>query len=457
MKSDNFDLPHSNIDQLTSYITENDNYSDALYLIWRHAEEISNPHIFVEAMDKIINTQSESSDKIVNNEGALDFIFDHYFPMIEATSVEDPKVLATRINLMQFLVDILIRYPSAFGPYLIYVRMTWVMLLKIMRSVTNCPSLIIEAFRSATFLFTKMMDFWEPKTQAQRLLDFILNNRRVYYLHNLTIKFAMTIQPSEFGFVTLCKAIIGEGIVHAGDLGLIYKILNLPCIKNPTDIYKYLFVVATTHKTMSNAASYVILQTFPKFEQKTELLTWTTLFVKRSFQFIAFADLKNHKYTRKAFLIRRLFENMLKLNINWLTEAINTSASTLLSMNMLVDFLGNKFIIDCKDIDEKFKEEIETTPIEKLDLKNMLTNVKDTLPLIEDLTEPTKEIETRPATQSRKPTVAEMRARLRTKSRGRKTSPNQSDTTTDIEMLLKMPGQPSKEINTPPPEITEIY
>ena len=450
------------INDAISKITSSDEYCDSLFIIWNKGKEISNPHLFVEAMNTFFKRRTNDNIKVSSNTGSLDFIFDHYFPLIEATNTNDQKLITARIILIQFLCNLLIDYPQQFNPYLKYLRMMWGKLLKIMRSVTN-PTIMIESFRCAISLFSKTVQYLEPKMQAKRLLELVINNNSNAMLHIMSVRFAISIKPAEFGFVTLCKTMFSKGISDPRDLGLISEILSYPCVKNPTDVYKFLFVSAVTHKTMSNACIKVIKDTLGYFEFKNDVKTWIQLFTKRCFQFLAFCEAKSStnikmnensnnqykeigmkKYLRRSFLIRRLYEKMINLNIDWLDDVIYSSVFTLIYMGRCLAFLRGRFGNENKNplslIDGKFKEEIEATSIDSLDLKNMLFDVKITLPIN------TIEVEKRP-TREYKPTISEIKSSFRTRRIRKVIHPTNNSAITDLEMLMKMQGPINKESN----------
>jgi hypothetical protein len=99
------------------------------------------------------------------------------------------------------------------------------------------------------------MERIDPRTQAAWMLKLVQATPAPSLLHHPSIRFAMSIKPSEFGFVTLCKTLIEQGIPDQCDIGMISRVLRLPVVKNPTDVFQYLFKVATTDKLLGNAAT----------------------------------------------------------------------------------------------------------------------------------------------------------------------------------------------------------
>ena len=297
------------------------------------------------------------------------------------------------------------------------------------------------------------MDRLDGQTQATWMLKLVSNNSAPSHLHMPSIRFAMAIKPTEFGFVTLCKTLIEQGIYDQTDLGMMSRILRLPVVKNPTDVFQYLFKTATKHKILGNAAAKVIMKPLQKFKDLLDLKTWAPLFIKRSFQFVCFADVKE-KYIRRIYLILRFYASLLTLEIDWISKAINTSASTVVSCNRCAEMLNKRFNIT-NDIDPKMKDELQKTPLEKIDLKHLLDDVRTTIPLIGDESANasgqssgnSSARSSRPSSRnsSRKPTIAEMRARFR---RGEAVN-----STTDLDVLNNLEGPPKKK---QPPQNVDV-
>lgn len=445
-------LKATTTNDVISFITSSPKTSDAMFLIWTFADCFATPHLFLNAMNLLFQNRTKASlpskQAIAFHEGTLDFLFDHYYPMIESLPLDDKNQMISRINLFQFLSRLLIDFPDKILRFKDFHRLMWFRLLRIMKN--SSVTISLAAFRCATQLYQSTMDRLDGQTQATWMLKLIENNPPSSLLHTPSIRFAMTISPSEFGFVTLCKTLISQGIVDQNDLGMMSRILRLPVVKNPTDVFQYLFKTATTHKTLATAAMNVTIKPLIKFKDLLDLKTWAPLFIKRSFQFVCFADVKG-KYKRRKYLIVRFYQKLLSCNIDWVTKSINLSASTVVNCNRCGDLLRNRFQIT-SDIDPRMKEELEKTPIDKIDLKHFLDDVKTTIPLIiedendMDGDQSSGASSSRSSARSgRKPSIAEMRAKFR---RG-----ESQQTTTDLDMLLNLEGPPQKKTPTQaPPE-----
>lgn len=440
-----------------SFIVSSPKTCDAMFLIWTFADCFSTPHIFFNAINLMFQNRTKiylsKKNAIASFPGTLDFLFDHYYPMIESFPLDDKQQMISRINLFQFLSKLLIDYPDKILRFNDFHRLMWTRLLRIMKNSSTTIS--ITAFRTATTLYKATMDRLDGQTQASWMLKLVANNSAPSFLHTPSIRFAMTIKPTEFGFVTLCKTLIEQGIYDQGDLGMMSRILRLPVVKNPTDVFQYLFKTATKHKILGNAASRVIMKPLEKFKDLLDLKTWAPLFIKRSFQFVCFADVKE-KYIRRIYLIIRFYANLLTLNIDWISKAINLSASTVVSCNRCTEMLSKRFNIT-SEIDPKMKDELQKTPIDKIDLKHLLDDVRTTIPLIDEGggndngsgqssgSSSARSSRSSSRSSSRKPTVAEMRARFR---RGEAVN-----STTDLDMLNNLEGPPKKK---QPPQNVDV-
>ncbi|KAK8889797.1 hypothetical protein M9Y10_034551 [Tritrichomonas musculus] len=415
-------------EDIISYIKSTESIEEVHSVLWNITENVENVSELISALQELMCSKNEEEmnqeinlkkTKIVNADGSLDFIFDHYLPLIEATSIDlkNEKHISSRINIIHLLCEIMIDFPTNINPYFKYNKSMWNILLKIMKrcnhgihyssnnnNITQCHPLVFEAFRSAIYLFEKSKKRMGQKTQANRLLSLIINNQNDYFLNELTIRYVMKIHPPEFGFVTVCKQIIGKGISNPHDLGLIHDILKLPYVRYPTDVYKYLFSLAVTHKTLSNLAMHVVENTFYSFSHLVDFKTWCTLFIKRCFEFISFAfhkkgkqitkeDQPKTKYCRRIYLIRRFNDMLFKLNIDWLSSVIQKSAYTVTNLDEDSNaFLYNHYDLQLYEsegnethkieLDEKIKEDISSTNVEQIDFKKMLIDVRTSLPII---------------------------------------------------------------------------
>jgi hypothetical protein len=272
----------------------------------------------------------------------------------------------------------------------------------------------VAAFRTATAFYKATMDHIDPQTQATWMLKFVTNNPAPSLLHRPCVQFAMVVRPKEFGFVSLCKALIEQGITDQCDLGVVARILRLPVVKNPADILKWFFMMSVTHKYLSVAARRCVQRPMLKFKDLETFKPWGVLFVKRGFQFIVYSREKK-KYIRRIYLVIHLFSTLLTLKIDWLTEAIQSAASTVLSLEKCVDLLGPRFQSDAP-IDEKMKEELGTVPSDNYDVKLMLDDVReDRLFRVIEAPDVVGTVgEKKSAGGSRKkPTIAEVKARYK--------------------------------------------
>lgn len=416
-----------NPQEVIPYITASNKADDAMYLMWDFNPALQSPYLFINSMNKLVHMRSVVNNRLASHETSMDYIFDHYYPLLETLPLtQNDDAIVARINLFSFLARLITHYSERLRRFDDFHRLLWNRLLRIQKNSSMVIS--IAAFRVACELYRATMDKMTPPTQAAWMLKLITNNPDSSPLHLASIRFAMWIRPQDFGFVTLCKTLIQQGITDQRDIGHMARILRLPCVKNPTDVFQYLFETATTHKYLANAASKVILKPLLKFKELPDLKTWLTLFVKRSFQFVAFAaDLQ--KYNRRIFLIIRLYKNILALNIDWLTKLINTCANTVLSLGKCEELLKNRFE-PTTDIDQKMKEEIETTPKEKVNMKSFLLDVRTIIPLI-DIKSDSEPNSGRPS--AKKPSVAEARAKFLAQRQ------NQVD---DLDVLANLPPPP---------------
>ena len=420
------------------FLTASPKVEDAIFAIWKFSNCLRTPFLFLTALNLLFSTRKAVlKGKIAEFTGSLDYLFDHYFPMLESKPVEhDPECITGRISMFELLCRLLVDYPERISRFKDFHRLMWNKLLRIMKN--SATTISIAAFRTAVWFYKVTMDRIDGQTQAAWLLKLIVNNPAPSPLHHPSIRFAMEIRPREFGFITLCKTLIEQGITDQFDIGMISRVLRLPVIKNPTEIFQYLYKLACKDKLLASAARRAIQRPMLKFKDFDTMRPWIQLFTKRSFQFLHFAAMKG-KYTRRCYCIVHFYAMLLTLNIDWLTKVINVSASSVAKMGKAQEFLGNRFVIT-DETDPKMMEEMERTPLDRLDVKGMLEDVKVNLQLIEvnDGTgDSSAQGSGRPS--GRKPTIAEVKARFMAQRRaGNFVQP------TDLELLESAPPPPSR-------------
>jgi hypothetical protein len=100
----------------------------------------------------------------------------------------------------------------------------------------------------------------------------------------------------------------------------------------------------------------------------------------------------------------------LDLEIDWLTKVITVCASTIVQMGKCEELFNDRFPIE-RETDAKMRDELEKTPLDRLDLKRMLNDVKVNLQLTgED--ETSGRSSGRASGRKGKPTIAEVKARF---------------------------------------------
>jgi hypothetical protein len=105
---------------------------------------------------------------------------------------------------------------------------------------------------------------------------------------------------------------------------------------------------------------------------------------------------------------------LLTLNIDWLTKVISVSASTIVQMGKCADLFGNRFPFT-DETDPKIKEELEKTPVDKINLKYFLKDVRVNIQLVDDPDRSgsgSGQSSGRSSGRKGKPTIAEVKARF---------------------------------------------
>jgi hypothetical protein len=134
---------------------------------------------------------------------------------------------------------------------------------------------------------------------------------------------------------------------------------------------------------------------------------------------VAFANTKG-KYIRRIYLVLHFYAMAMTLNIEWLTKVITVSATTIVQMGKCEELFNGRFPIG-GETDAKMREELEKTPLDRLNLKTMLNDVKVTLQLID---EANGDGSARGSGRKGKPTIAEVKARFQAaKSAGKTVQP----------------------------------
>lgn len=434
---------------VVTFLTSSPKVEDAIFSIWKFSNCLRSPYLYLTSLNLLFSTRKAPlKQKIADFSGSLDYIFDHYFPMLEAMPYEtDAEAVRARISMFELLCRLLVDYPDKITRFKDFHRLMWNRLLRIMRN--SSITISIAAFRTAVEFYKTTMDRIDGQTQASWLLKLIVNNPAPSPLHHPSIRFAMEIRPREFGFITLCKTLIEQGITDQFDIGMISRVLRLPCIKVPTDVFQYLFKTACRDKLIANATRRAIQRPLLKFKDFAPMRPWILLFTKRCFQFVVFAYEKK-KYIRRIYCILHFYAMLLTLNIDWLSKVINVSAATILKMGKCQELFGNRFQMT-DETDAKLQEELEKTPVERLNIKAMLDDVKVNLQLTDPVeADGSAQGSGRPS--GRKPTIAEVKARFMAQRRA-----GNAVQTTDLELLEAAPPPPARPAQKLGPEESETY
>jgi hypothetical protein len=401
-------LDPNNPEDVVAYLVSSTKIEDARFLIWQFSDCLVTPYLFVNAMNMLLNTRTPVRGRIAQFPGSLDFIFDHYIPLLETLPIEKGNdAVVARIDLFQLLCKLLTDFPDKIFKFGHFQSLLWNRLLRLMRNSSATVS--IASFRTATQFFKQTMDKLDPQTQAAWMLKLVQTNPAPSLLHHPSIRFAMSVRPSEFGFVTLCKTLIEQGITDQCDIGMMSRVLRLPVVKNPTDVLQYFFKMATNDKLLGNAARRAIQRPLLKFKDLQPFRPWGLLYTKRCFQFVVFANTKG-KYIRRIYLILHFYAMVLSLEIEWLTKVITMCASTIVNMGKCEELFNGRFPLG-RDSDAKMREELEKTPLERLNLKTMLNDVKVNIQLIDD-GDGSSRSSGRASGRKGKPTIAEVKARF---------------------------------------------
>lgn len=422
-------------EKVLDMIKSNNECENAIFLMWNFASDLGNPFLFIDALTLMTAKKNETENSFSNHPDTLDFLFDHYFIMLDSGPISNPTHVSTRIHLIEMLCHLLIYHPDKISCFDSYLCQIWRKLLSMMKRTASL--LQIAAFRSATDLFKKCYDQIGEDRQPFWLMNLIEANPPSSPLHIPSIRFAMQIRPTKFGFVSLCNTIIRQGINQPQDLGIISHILMLPVIKDPTDTLQYLCRLAVSGSYLAGAARKALKKPLAKFQELPSFVPWFKLFLKRCIEFVGFAQ-RIKKYKVRRYNIAQFCDMLLDLNIIYMTEiilqAVNTIQSLQLGINIFAFIREKSFAASInQNIDEKIKEEMETK-VENIDLKNffLLEKIKITLPLLVN-------------ESNGKMTVSQAKARyLNSKKQASQIQ------TTDLDALDDLPGPPSQRTNDPP-------
>jgi len=345
-----------------------------LYIIlWEYAESLESPILFTELLRYILFSKSTLLNELSKDLSSIDFLFDHYYPMLENSFSLTQKVLESRVNLIDSLVRMMCLFNEKISLF-DSLCSKLISRLSIMSNQSISPLNSI-AFRNAVLLFKSLHQYMTPNDQANRLMQFVKRFPRNSIFHFPAVKFAQLVRPKEFGFISLCKTIIEQGIIDQNDLCLIESILSMKCIKQPIDIIKFLFETTVTHKYLAKASSKILEKIVYRFQDLSQLKQYVELFIRRSFQFIHFSGL-SAKYIRKRYLVICCLHMLKSLSIPWLTLMIHSS-STSIQYNEQIMLEMEGLIFSCESQDPLLQLEIDEANVKTIDLKNFMIGVAE--------------------------------------------------------------------------------
>lgn len=374
--------------------------------IWEFAETANDPHMFLKILSAAFQRGQEAPLKL--NIYVTEMLFDHYCPMIEPTNIIDEQAIFSRIELINALIQLsefLTQGQDIENNKIVSLFRT------ITRTAKRCKGYIsIEAFRLATSLFKSQVMKLAPKVQADELMRFCGAFSRNHILHYPAIRFAITVHPDMFGFVSLAKNIINGGIFDQNDISILSRILHLKYVKNPTDVFSYLYKLSTSHKILANCARITVIKAFSKYESILDLKNNTKQLINRLVEFISYA-LKAKKYSRRVDLALLLISDFYSLELAWLKTYIEESCANGIEYGNIPREMFSFCAESAAKPDEKMKHLFE------IDVSNV--NLKEYVEKGSDAVTKPEPVTSKPGSArrvaSKKPTIAEVKAMYKQK------------------------------------------
>jgi hypothetical protein len=204
-------LDPQNPDDVVVYLLASSQIEDVLFLIWKFSDYLCTPYLFFNSLNILLSMRKPVRGRIAQVPGSLDFIFDHYFRLLETSPIEtNADAAVARTNLCQVLCKLLSDYPEKILRFARFHGRMWLRLLRLMTK--SSVTVAIAAFRTAT-------------QQANWMLRLVQANPAPSLLHRPSIRFAMAVRPPEFGLVALCNTLIQQGIVDQCDIGMTSRML----------------------------------------------------------------------------------------------------------------------------------------------------------------------------------------------------------------------------------------
>ena len=414
-------------EKVLEMIQQNKDCEDAIFLIWNFANDLNNPFLFIQALALMTEKKNSVEASFSSHPDTLDFLFDHYYPMLQSGPLTNPVHIQNRIRLIEMLCHLLIYHPNNISRFQNYLARVWKRLLHIMKKSNFI--LQVAAFRSAIDLYQRCYEKINEDDQAAWMLNLIISNPPSSPLHFPAIRFAMAIRPEKFGFISLCKTVIDQGITQPQEYGIISKILILPVIKNPTDILQHLCLKSVSKDYLSSSARKALRKPLVKFQDLQQFVPWFKLFIKRAIQFVGFAQ-KAKKYHSRRYNIAQFCQMLMELNISWIIEIILQTVNTIQSLQLGINLFADVKAVPVagsiqQGVDEKIKEEMNTN-VDSIDLKEyfLLDKIKTSLPLKGN------------ANESGKPTVSQIKSQFLARK-------GNNAQITDLSVLDQLPGPPS--------------
>ena len=409
--------------------------------IWDFAECIKDPQFFLKTLCSACKQCNKKENSKFNlSVQVIEMLFDHYSPMLEATNLMDNTVLIDRMDLAEALVTLSYSFPYAED------ETTWnpktLGLFRIMSRISTktVGFISIHTFRLACQLYSRDFKRMSKKQQADELLRFVQRFPQNHLMRVPAIRFAIIMHPEEFGFVSLAKAIIQGGIVDQNELHLISKILNLKYVKNPTDVYIYLFNCAASHKILASCARYIICKTIQRYLGIQELQDFIKEHIKRLICLIAYSH-NGNTAKRRMYLALREVNALRELNVDWITELIDRYvASSFEYAHVPHDFFN--FTLSCGPNPED--QELFNVQASSINLKNYIENGTNTQNTANNDASASGTTSSRASQRSGKPTIAEVKARYRNAmAKGQYTPAN------DLSLLKNQEEEQASEQNDP--------
>ena len=337
-------------------------------IYWDFAGRLNDPFLFLQAFDLLFSQENEMLMTFSFNGDFYDLFLDHYLSLIDISpiSYRYRSMNQMRLTIINISVNMLISQWEFIPSNYIHAKYIWNKLIKFANFSEG--SIQIEVFRIAASFHKKLKKLTIPFDTTKRIEKMILMVNPNSYIYRLCIHLATSTALNPYTEEIILQYIIQFHLFDQNDILDIERILTSKIKKEPLLELKLLLLKIFYNDLLSKCITNLLVKVIERYIDIDGFKDYLLQFLIRSFEFIFNAE-KYDSLLMKIENITYFLISFSKLNIEWISQMINSNCSAILALGRCKLFLNSSFSSEKADKTNiiKFKTGIKRS---ETDLKN---------------------------------------------------------------------------------------